>query len=324
MSEATRAALQGQIAEGKTTPPAGRWRPAPMVRAIFVLHVVCAAVLVIDVAAWPWLLGLVAASHLLLGLAVLFPRAPFLGTNLTRLPAAAAARGEVALTFDDGPDPAVTPRVLDLLEQYGMRASFFLIAEKALAHPDLVREILRRGHQIENHSFHHQASFSVHGYRRLAREVDAAQQALGSLSERAPRFFRAPAGFRSPMLDPVLARRGLRYVSWTRRGFDAVERDPAKVLARLMHRLAAGDVLLMHDGNPARTEAGEPVVLVVLPALLEALRARGLVSVALGSAFADAPAGAATPQSAAPVPHALPPRSVAIPARVSARKGRVS
>jgi peptidoglycan/xylan/chitin deacetylase (PgdA/CDA1 family) len=288
VSEVTPAALRGQLAEG-TALPAGRWRPAPANRASFALHVFGACALLLELSWWPWVLGVLAANHLLLSLAVLFPRAAVLGPNLTRLPAAAAARGEVALTFDDGPDPAITPRVLDLLDQYGMRASFFLIAENALAHPELTREIVRRGHQVENHSFHHHATFSLYGYARLGREVDAAQQTLAHLTERAPRFFRAPAGFRNPFLDPVLARRGLRYVSWTRRGFDAVASDPRSVLARLRRGLAAGDILLLHDGSRARTAQGEPVALAVLPLLLEALRAAGLKSVPLASACQETP-----------------------------------
>ena len=291
MSEGTRAALQGRLAEGTVQSTVGRWRPAPLIRASFALHAICAAALLIEFTWWPGVLVTLAANHLLLTLSVLPPRASLLGENLTRLPAASAARGEVALTFDDGPDARITPRVLDLLDEHGMRASFFVIADKAQAQPELVREILRRGHQIENHSLHHQATFSLHGYGRLAREIDAAQAILSQLTERAPRFFRAPAGFRSPLLDPVLARRGLRYISWTRRGFDAVARDPAQVLRRLTRNLAAGDVLLLHDGADAHTTQGEPVVLAVLPLLLRELQARGLRSVPVAAAFAEAPEG---------------------------------
>lgn len=316
MSEVTRAALDGRIAEvdaveaagagatahgalhaplpaaeGAGRLPARRWRPSLLIRASFVLHAVAVLALLVNPAWWPWALGAVALNHLVLSLAVLFPRASFLGENIIRLPAASAARGEVALTFDDGPDPRITPRVLDLLEAQGMRGTFFVIAEKALAHPELTREILRRGHQVENHSYRHPNGFSFHGYGSLAREVDAAQGALAQLTGRTPRFFRAPVGFRSPMLDPILARRGLRYIAWTRRGFDAVARDPAQVLARLTRGLAGGDVLLLHDGGRTGAGEGEPVVLAVLPALLRQLRATGLRSVRLDAAFPDSPAG---------------------------------
>ena len=288
MNELTPVALD-QPAVPPAVPPAGlrRWRPAPLIQASFALHALALPVLLLQPGKWPWVLGALIANHLLLSTAVLFPRSRLLGPNLVRLPAAAVARGEVALTFDDGPDPQVTPRVLDLLAGHGLKASFFCVGAKAAAHPDLVREIVRRGHSVENHSQHHHPAFAFRGYAGLAREVDAAQSVIAGIAGRAPQFFRAPAGFRSPMLDPVLARRGLQYVSWTRRGFDAVERDPARVLARLLRNLAAGDVLLLHDGGAARTREGVPLVLAVLPVLLERIAARGLQPVSLPAACGE-------------------------------------
>jgi peptidoglycan/xylan/chitin deacetylase (PgdA/CDA1 family) len=108
------------------------------------------------------------------------------------------------------------------------------------------------------------------------------------LARTPPRFFRPPAGLRSPLLDPVLARTGLRHVSWSRRGRDGVRGDPRQVLAALLDGLAPGDVILLHDGNCARTPAGEPVSLAVLPSLLDSLRRRGLRPVSLRAAFAGA------------------------------------
>ena len=288
MNELNPVALD-QPALQHTVPPAGpgRWHPAPLVQASFALHALALPVLLLQPGEWPWVLGALLANHLLLSTAVLFPRGRLLGPNMVRLPAAAVARGEVALTFDDGPDQQVTPQVLALLEARGLKASFFCVGAKAAAHPDLLREIVRRGHSVENHSQRHHPAFAFFGYAGLAREVDAAQAAIAGITGRAPQFFRAPAGFRSPMLDPVLARRGLHYTSWTRRGFDAVERDPAKVLARLTCDLAAGDVLLLHDGGAARTRDGVPLVLAVLPALLERIAAHGFQPVTLPAACGE-------------------------------------
>ena len=243
------------------------------------LHAAAAVWLAAHPEAWPWALGVLGVNHLALFCATLWPRGRLLGPNLVRLPASAAHRREIALTFDDGPDPEVTPRVLEVLDRYHAKASFFCIGEKAAAQPELVKEISRRGHSVENHSYHHHGAFAFFGISRLRREVDTAQATIASITGRAPGFFRAPAGFRSPLLDPVLAPRGLRYVSWTRRGFDAVSADPRRILRRLSRGLAAGDVLLMHDSTPA--------VLAVLPALLEQLSTRGLKAVSLASACAD-------------------------------------
>ena len=258
-----------------------RWRPAPVIHLSVFLHAAAAVWLAAHPPAWPWVLGVIGANHFALVLAVLWPRGQLLGPNLVRLPASAARRREISLTFDDGPDPEVTPRVLDLLDRYQAKASFFCIGENAAAQPELVKEIARRGHSVENHSYRHHRAFAFFGISRLKREVDAAQSTVASITGRAPVFFRAPAGFRSPFLDSVLAPRGLRYVSWTRRGFDAVSTDPQRILKRLIKGLAAGDVLLMHDSAP--------VVLAVLPALLEQLSARGLKAVTLVSACASEP-----------------------------------
>lgn len=260
------------------------WRPTPAVRFSILLHVVAALTLAVHPAWWPWALGAVAGNHLLLAFAVFWPRSQVLGANLVRLPASAAARREVSLTFDDGPDPEVTPRVLDLLDRHQVKATFFCVGEKAAAHPEIVREIARRGHAIENHSQTHSAAFACFGIARLKRDVESAQAIVAGITGRAPRFFRAPMGLRSPLLDPVLARCGLTYVSWTRRGLDAVQRDPEKVLRRLANGLAAGDILLLHDKGAWRTRDGTPVALAVLPELLQRIRASGLRPVTLAAA----------------------------------------
>lgn len=195
-------------------------------------------------------------------------------------------RRAIALTFDDGPDPEVTPRVLDALEAAGMKASFFLIGERAARHPALAREIARRGHAVENHSHRHSAAFACYGLGRMRRDIEAAQAAIADAAGVAPVFFRAPFGIRSPLLDAVLARCGLHYAAWTRRGFDTIARDPARVLERVARDAAAGDILLLHDGIATRLRASSGQALAVLPALGARLAALGLRSVPLRAACA--------------------------------------
>jgi peptidoglycan-N-acetylglucosamine deacetylase len=257
------------------------WSPAPAIRASIGLHAVTVVAAAADPRTWPWLLGALAANHLGLGAAGLWPQSSVLGSNLVRLPPASAERGEVALTFDDGPDPTVTPRVLELLGRHDAKASFFCIGRQAAAHPDLVREIVRRGHSVENHTDTHPYTFSCLHPGALAREVGRAQETLTRLAGQPPRFFRAPMGLRSPLLDPVLCRASLRLASWTRRGRDTVDRNPPAVLRRLTNRLASGQILLLHDANSALTSRGRPVVLEVLPRLLTQVAAAGLHSVSL-------------------------------------------
>lgn len=262
------------------------WRPAGFIAGSLALHAGAVIVSGLDGGLWPWCAGAVALDQALISAAGMWPRSRLLGPNWTRLPAAAAARGDIAITLDDGPDPDVTPAVLDVLEAAGARASFFCIGEQARRYPALCRAMVTRGHSVENHSHRHRLGFALSGYRGFVAEVGAAQATLADITGQAPRFFRAPFGIRNPLLEPALCRFGLQLASWTRRAFDTREGAPAEVSRRLLRGLAAGDILLLHDGNAARTPAGRPVILEALPQVLAAARAAGLRPVSLPQTLA--------------------------------------
>ena len=266
--------------------PSPRWQPAFLIRATLLLHGLAVIALIAAPAHWRWVLGAVAFNHMLLAAVGLWPRSHWLGPNWTRLPASAAARHEIALTIDDGPDPVVTPQVLDLLDRHAVQATFFCIGEKAARFPELCRDIVRRGHAIENHSQHHRHYFSLMGLRGITRELQTAQDTLTSLTGERPLFFRAPAGLRNPFLDPALTRLGLRLASWSSRGFDTRVGDARRIQDQLLPGLQAGAIVLLHDGNAARTLDGQPVILEVIPALLQCAATRGLRWVTLRQALA--------------------------------------
>jgi peptidoglycan-N-acetylglucosamine deacetylase len=264
---------------------ARRWAPSPLLCASAALHVGAFASVLARPRSWPWALGAVAANHLALAAAGLWPRSQWLGPNLTRLPAPIASVGSVAVTIDDGPEPEVTPRVLAQLEQHQACATFFCVGERVLRYPDLAQEIVRRGHVIENHSQRHRHTFSLLGPAGLNAEISRAQDSIFKVTGTSPSYFRAPAGLRNPFLDPVLATLKLRLASWTRRGFDTVQGDADAVFRRLAAALKGGDILLLHDGNAARSRAGNPVILEVLPRLLDAMRSKDLRPVTLRAAL---------------------------------------
>jgi peptidoglycan-N-acetylglucosamine deacetylase len=263
------------------------WRPTPFILFSGALHV---AVLVLLFVAWPWwpvLLAVIVIDHLAIMAAGLWPRSTLLGPNVLHLPDGGTARREVAITIDDGPDPAVTPQVLQVLAQHAAKATFFCIGERAARHPELCRAIVAAGHDVENHGQRHPKMASLMGMRGWHAEVDAAQQTLASITGRPPRFYRAVAGLRNPFLDPVLHRLGLRLASWSGRGFDTRCKDPQQVLARLLAHTRPGAILLLHDGHAARTANDTPVIVAVLPLLLRELQQRRLQPVTLTQAFAS-------------------------------------
>ncbi|MES1980931.1 MAG: polysaccharide deacetylase family protein [Pseudomonadota bacterium] len=259
------------------------WQPSPAIAVFFAVVVGGIALTVWQPQWWCWTLGVAVACHMGLTIAGLLPRSRLLGPNWVRLPASAAMNREICITIDDGPDPAVTPQVLNILESHGARATFFCIGRQAQRHPELCREIVQRGHAVENHTQNHPHLFSLFGPRGIYREIQAAQQTLGGITGRQPVFFRPVAGLRNLLLDPILAYCGLRLVSWTRRGYDTRENDAELVFQRLTKELRAGDILLLHDGNAARTNAGTPVILEVLPRLLDRIAAARLRAVTLHS-----------------------------------------
>ncbi len=265
--------------------PKTSWQPSRLIYLTLAIHATAVPVLLITPQHWRWVLASLVANHLLLALVGLWPRSTWLGRNWTQLPEAAIARKEIALTIDDGPDPEVTPKVLDILAHYGVPATFFCIGEVAQRHPDLCRDIISRGHAIENHSQQHRHYFSLLGIKGLTHEIQSAQTTLTAITGQPPLFFRAPAGLRNPFLDPVLHRLGLQLASWSVRAFDTRVGDADKVARTLGHGLRAGAIVLLHDAHAARTATGEPVILEVLPGVIEATLAAQLRFVTLRQAL---------------------------------------
>ncbi len=255
-----------------------RWRPTLFLGSNVAINLAAIGGALVVPQTWGLAAGAVLASHVAMASAGMWPRSTLLGPNLVRLPP--RERG-VALTFDDGPDPRTTPRVLDLLAEKNARATFFCVGRRAERHPDLIARIVEEGHRVENHSHHHSNAFAFLGPRALGRELDRAQETLTELTGRRPRYFRAPAGMRGPWLEPVLARRGLHLAAWTRRGFDAVDPNADRIAHRLLQGLQEGDILLQHDGSMASDQDRTATVVDVLRRILAAIAHAGLTTAPL-------------------------------------------
>lgn len=198
-------------------------------------------------------------------LAVLRPRARWLGPLVTRMES-----DGVLVTIDDGPDPQDTPRLLDLLDRHGVKAVFFMIGNKVAANPELACEVLRRGHEIGNHTLSHpQASFWCAGPWRTRREILDCQKIIHEATGYTPGWFRAPVGHRNLFTHPLAQAAGLRVMAWNRRGYDAVEKDASQAIRRILTDVGPGDILLLHEATPIAAE--------VLEGTLVGLRQAGLL-----------------------------------------------
>jgi len=213
---------------------------------------------------------------LLCGVLPFFPRSSFFLPVVSR---GDPGRPAVALTFDDGPDPLVTPLLLEILAAAGVPAAFFVTGERAARHPERIRAILAEGHEVGNHSWHHDPLLMLRPMSVLRREVVQAQRILMEAGI-VPRVFRPPVGITNARLPAVLREAGLTCVTFSRRGFDRGNRRVAGLAKRLLHGVRPGDILLLHDVSPSGA-GGIDCWLAEVRALLAGLRERSLEVVLL-------------------------------------------
>ena len=199
------------------------------------------AALVVFFAPDPWLI-----------LQFILPSQQAFGPALT---AFATSRKEVWLTIDDGPDPASTPQLLELLARHGARATFFVVGRQVAKHPDLARRIAAEGHTIANHTQSHpSASFWCASRERTAGEIDGCVAALLLANAPFERYFRPPVGVRNPFLDPQLRARGMDLVLWSARGREGAGGNPDAALARIARGIRPGAIVLAHEAGPRASE----------------------------------------------------------------------
>jgi peptidoglycan/xylan/chitin deacetylase (PgdA/CDA1 family) len=187
--------------------------------------------------------------------------------------------GRVALTFDDGPDPAHTPSVLDLLERHGHRGTFFIIGRRGAEQPELLTEIVRRGHALANHSFGHARATAFFSVPRLIGDLQRAQATIAAVQDRPSRWFRPPAGVLSPRVTSAASAVGLELVGWTASARDGIATTVERAHRRLERAARPGAILVLHDGAERGDRA--PIAAKVLEQLCQTLAARGLRSVTL-------------------------------------------
>ncbi len=166
-----------------------------------------------------------------------------------------ADRPQVALTFDDGPDPHTTRALLDLLHSCGVKATFFFVGARAKRHPDLVRRCVNEGHLVGNHSFRHSPFTNFLFRRALTRELQHTNTIIESITGTRPRYYRPPFGLLNHATAAAARATQLAIVGWSVRGLDTRTPDAARVVNRIARGMHPGAVILLHDGgrDPGRT-----------------------------------------------------------------------
>lgn len=160
-----------------------------------------------------------------------------------------SSQGEVALTFDDGPDTRSTPALLQLLERHQVQATFFTVGRQAANHPELIRAILANGHSIGNHGYHHDTLAAFKGDQRVLDEIVATQRVLAELGV-TPLVFRPPVGITYPSMGAALAQLNMTAVTFNCRAWDRGNRTVTGISRRILKRVRPGDIIMLHDRFP--------------------------------------------------------------------------
>ncbi len=173
----------------------------------------------------------------------------------------------VAITFDDGPSPATTPAILDILKKNEVPAAFFCIGEKVVENPEIVQRIAGDGHVMGNHSYTHHFLFDIFGHDSMVREMRTTNKAIEKITRKRIHLFRPPYGVTTPVLARAVKKAKMNAVGWSLRSMDTVTKDPKKLVNKITKQVKAGDVILLHDTMPVTVEA--------LQGIIDAIRAKG-------------------------------------------------
>ncbi len=196
-----------------------------------------------------------------------------------------SGKRQVALTFDDGPHPKTTRQVLEILNQRGARATFFVIGRKVDEYPDVLREMVQGGHGVGLHGYRHDRLYALKPPAYVAKDIERTQQSVQNACGERPVLFRPPIGFISPRTAAGARRARVSFVGWSARAYDGTgPRAPSSILRQVEPKLRDGAIILLHDA--AERDDFTPSALEALPALLDAIESRGLSAVTVEELFA--------------------------------------
>ncbi|HEY0252226.1 MAG TPA: polysaccharide deacetylase family protein [Kofleriaceae bacterium] len=260
-----------------------------MLRAVAVKAVAIAAIVAIAMLApaawrWPGIIVILVATVGFLTYAIWHPHSGFFAPIVDRIHGRALG-GDIALTFDDGPDPVFTPQILDVLAAHGARATFFVLGCRAAEHPDVIRRIVAEGHALGTHTQTHPIAFHFSSPAGVAAEISAGVASVAAVvPETRLTLFRPPQGLRTPLFGSAwksFARKGFVCVTWSVKALDSFATTADKIVARVTPHLGPGAIVAMHDGTGLGGGHDRAPTIAALDRLLATCEARGLRCIAL-------------------------------------------
>jgi len=189
-------------------------------------------------------------------------------------------KSQVALTFDDGPSEH-TPLILDILKQYDVRATFFVVGINAERHPDMIKRIADEGHIIGNHTYSHSVWSSIKTPSHIATELDSTAHLIYRFSGVYSTLFRPPHGWDSPWMLRQCGKMGYTTVKWTVDPKDWRHPTPAKIVTRIMNDVRNNGIILLHDGHQSEESPDIHETIEALPILIETLTNKGFIFVGI-------------------------------------------
>ncbi|MBP2628346.1 MAG: polysaccharide deacetylase [Firmicutes bacterium] len=184
------------------------------------------------------------------------------------------SRKVVALTFDDGPYSPYTEQLLDILKEYNVPATFFLVGENVQKNPELVRRIAYEGHQLGNHTYHH-VDLLKSDKKTIAEEVDHTSKVIAAITGTAPHVVRPPHGFRDPVVMEIMAERSLKVVEWSVMSRDWTNPGVEVIVDRTVKKVKNGSIILLHDGDGTASEAPRIQSVEAARRIIQTLMAQG-------------------------------------------------
>jgi peptidoglycan-N-acetylglucosamine deacetylase len=223
------------------------WFRKPVHKIVSVLTILfilgCILTAWFSISIWPvFLIGALLSSGILIGSSFIIRS----GLYITTINSGNANQNKIAITFDDGPCEQ-SKDILKILDQYQVKASFFLIGSKIEGFQETVKAINEKHHNIGNHSFYHHNLFPLKSPENMLDEIIQTQQLIKSVTGNEPAYFRPPFGITNPLVAKALNRTSLKTIGWSIRSLDTVTDDPKKIIARIKKRLKPGSIILLHD-----------------------------------------------------------------------------